>query len=393
MRTEVISESAVGIPSLEHFPREGEPAERTPLTTFPFVIGRNESADLQIDSARVSREHVVIIQDGNGYRVQDLDSTNGTFVNGQQITEAKLNDGDILVVANIEFTFFAGRPESPRDTATECMTLSPSEDDGGEDLAASIIHRVRRLQEMLTQCCIETRFQPIVGLDDGQVLGYEAFAEYDSDVPIRPKAARLLMATECRLTARIRQLGRKMAAEHAARLPDGLAVFLPLDASEIGTDWLIESLDKLQEILAPTRQLVIELPDSVVSDIPYSQQFRLRLQQLGLGIAYDGFAAGRVQLVEQTEVRPDFVKLARSLAPGIQRSPDRQRQVEALLAASREMGCEAIATGLQTEEEATIFRNMGCRFGQGDLFGRPRPIDAVRSAVGNDTHPNQNTLS
>ena len=71
----------------------------------------------------------------------------------------------------------------------------------------------------------------------------------------------------------------------------------------------------------------------------------------------------------------------------------RPGQDESLLAASREMGCEAIATGLQTEEEAAVFRNMGCRFAQGDLFGRPQPIDAVRGAVGNDTHLNHNTSS
>ena len=89
--------------------REGADPLQHPLHSFPFSIGRVESADLQIDDSRVSREHAVILREGKAYRVRDLHSTNGTLLNGQRMQDAELSDGDILVIAGVEFTFYAER--------------------------------------------------------------------------------------------------------------------------------------------------------------------------------------------------------------------------------------------------------------------------------------------
>ena len=119
-------ENALGLPWLEHFPVEGGPAEKTLLDKSPFVIGRGDSADLQVDSHGVSREHAAVVRDGRTTRIRDLGSTNGTFVNGQRTKEAELHDGDMLQVANVEFAFYCGKsqagrqrsPRSWRSTAT-----------------------------------------------------------------------------------------------------------------------------------------------------------------------------------------------------------------------------------------------------------------------------------
>src|SRR5262245_42496842 len=104
MRTQVMQEFAVGTPWLEQ-DVGGEAGEKTLLQSFPFTIGRSDTADLQINSNQVSREHAVITRHGKRYRVRDLGSTNGTFLNGEQIEEATLSDGDLLVIAQVEFTF------------------------------------------------------------------------------------------------------------------------------------------------------------------------------------------------------------------------------------------------------------------------------------------------
>ena len=62
-----------------------------------FVIGRVDSSQLVIDDDLVSREHSRVERDSDGrYRIRDLGSRNKTFVNGQQITETLLNDGDMV---------------------------------------------------------------------------------------------------------------------------------------------------------------------------------------------------------------------------------------------------------------------------------------------------------
>ncbi|CAG0933897.1 Glycogen accumulation regulator GarA [Thermoflexales bacterium] len=75
---------------------------RKPVT----LIGRNESCDLIVSDPLVSRRHCQISWDGVYCTVEDLGSTNGTFVNGQQLTMAyALRPGDRLQVADVVFHF------------------------------------------------------------------------------------------------------------------------------------------------------------------------------------------------------------------------------------------------------------------------------------------------
>ena len=191
MQTLPVHPCAVGRPWLEYYSSEGGAPEQVPLDSFPFTLGRNETADFQIDSRRVSREHAAILKEGGRYRIQDLDSTNGTFVNGQRVEKAKLEDGDVLLIADAEFTFFSGKPQGSRATVTEAMDFQ-ARDGADECSSIDLVLGVRRAQETLTHRGLVNRFQPIASLGDGRLLGYEAMAEEDhapSSVNCRPSAS------------------------------------------------------------------------------------------------------------------------------------------------------------------------------------------------------------
>ncbi|MCI0611204.1 MAG: FHA domain-containing protein [Anaerolineae bacterium] len=66
------------------------PLKEFELTKSEIVIGRDESADLTISSPAVSRRHARMVREGNGYMVEDLGSSNGTFVNDQKLTGRRL---------------------------------------------------------------------------------------------------------------------------------------------------------------------------------------------------------------------------------------------------------------------------------------------------------------
>ena len=67
------------------------------------TVGRATGADFIVDVALVSRVHgrLTALPDGQ-LEVRDLESTNGTFVNGERIESARLNDGDRLQVGRVE---------------------------------------------------------------------------------------------------------------------------------------------------------------------------------------------------------------------------------------------------------------------------------------------------
>jgi hypothetical protein len=69
------------------------------------VLGRSKEADIQVDDANVSRKHAEVRQDGATYWVVDLDSTNGTELNGKRVKRAKLSDGDVITLGATEIAF------------------------------------------------------------------------------------------------------------------------------------------------------------------------------------------------------------------------------------------------------------------------------------------------
>lgn len=72
----------------------------------PVKIGRAPDNDIVISDSTVSRYHAEIFKKGSEWFVKDLESTNGTFVNGDQIEEIRLNNRDSITFGKREFTFF-----------------------------------------------------------------------------------------------------------------------------------------------------------------------------------------------------------------------------------------------------------------------------------------------
>ena len=63
-----------------------------------IIIGRDAGNDIQIDNVAVSREHARIIRGPNYYLIEDLNSTNGTFVNGKKINKKFLQEVDEILI-------------------------------------------------------------------------------------------------------------------------------------------------------------------------------------------------------------------------------------------------------------------------------------------------------
>ncbi|HET7397047.1 MAG TPA: DUF3662 and FHA domain-containing protein [Intrasporangium sp.] len=87
--------------------------DRYPLLGSMTTLGRDESADVVLDDPGVSRRHSEIRVTTDGPHlvtsIRDLNSTNGTFVNGDRVTTQRLQDGDRVTLGRTSATFRAGR--------------------------------------------------------------------------------------------------------------------------------------------------------------------------------------------------------------------------------------------------------------------------------------------
>jgi pSer/pThr/pTyr-binding forkhead associated (FHA) protein len=76
-----------------------------PLDRMPLTIGRESNTDIPLDDPRVSRQHARLSYRQQQLWLTDLQSSNGTFVNGAPIQERALQNGDRLSFGGLEATF------------------------------------------------------------------------------------------------------------------------------------------------------------------------------------------------------------------------------------------------------------------------------------------------
>ncbi len=93
----------------------GEIEREFPIEKETLVIGRHVESDIHLDSGEVSRKHAELSKVGDNLVIKDLSSSNGTFVNGESITECEIKPGDKVKIG--EFTLTLKAEEAQEETA------------------------------------------------------------------------------------------------------------------------------------------------------------------------------------------------------------------------------------------------------------------------------------
>ncbi len=99
-----------------------------PLNRDHLSIGRDVRCQVMLNDASVSRQHCAIVRMADGFLLRDLNSRNGTFVNGQRIQEYLLQNGDVIAIGDLAFSFegtSTGRI-AVTTPATSGLSLDPS---------------------------------------------------------------------------------------------------------------------------------------------------------------------------------------------------------------------------------------------------------------------------
>jgi EAL domain-containing protein (putative c-di-GMP-specific phosphodiesterase class I) len=218
-------------------------------------------------------------------------------------------------------------------------------------------------------------YQPIRALATGRVVGYEALSRFGGvdHGPVEEvfaSARSLGLGLELELAA---------AAEALFALPD-IPGYLAINLSPatLLDDTALRLLER-----APAERLVVELTEhDAVADYARLRERLRDLRARGVRVAADDIGAGFAGLRHIAELRPDILKLDRSMVGGIANGATHRHLVSAMVAFARDEGSQLVAEGVETRDELAILGELGVEMGQGYLLGRPLPLDRHSDEAG-----------
>ena len=355
---------------------DGGSVYRIPLNHFPALVGRDAGLAVTLQSSNVSRRHAEFLNQDGQMLVRDLGSTNGTFVNHQQITECvRLNSGDVIRFADREFRLYR---DQYGDDFTATQFIAPEEHVNRIPVGA------QQFEILLRDKMIKPLFQPIVSAQDERVTGLELLGRgAHKALPELPAPLFFLAESLGHAVGLSEVICEVGIMAWANSLFCDVPLFLNTHPAELDDcQRLVESLHVMKQQF-PGCPLVLEIHEQAVTDQDTLARLHETLQQLEIRLAYDDFGAGQARLLELLNTPPYAVKFDISLIQDIHKtSRDRQDMLGLLVTMVRKGGAQALAEGVSQRKELAACRELGFDLIQGYFYGYPMSIGQLNTVPG-----------
>lgn len=227
----------------------------------------------------------------------------------------------------------------------------------------------RRIHDVLIgRTPLRVALQPIADIPTGRTIGFEALARFDGTPP-RPPDVWFTEAAEIGLLQAL-EVHAVRAALRVFELVDQPA-YLSINVSP-GTLTDRALVELLTESGVGTDRLALEMTEhSTVDDYVLLGDAIGRLRAMGVRIAVDDAGAGYSSMRHIMRIRPDIVKLDRSITSGIDADPVRRAMTGALVRFAADIDAIVVAEGVETPTELEELARAGVGAAQGYLLGRP----------------------
>jgi diguanylate cyclase (GGDEF)-like protein len=229
-------------------------------------------------------------------------------------------------------------------------------------------------------------YQPIMALDQGVVVGVEALARWQHPTRGMVSPADFIPAAEG--TGLIVPLGRLVLRETCRQAAAWLAEFGPDALQKVGPnvsarqlhdpDFVADVQAALVDSGLPADRLVLELTESAVLRGPQVSRTLHELHETGVRLALDDFGTGESSLSLLRAFPASIIKLDKSFVDGIETEEPgtaaadaRQAVARAVIQLAGALGLDAVAEGIENQEQAERLRRLGYNLGQGFHLARP----------------------
>ncbi|HKC29778.1 MAG TPA: EAL domain-containing protein [Jatrophihabitans sp.] len=206
---------------------------------------------------------------------------------------------------------------------------------------------------------LQVYLQPIISTSTGNVWAYEALARFH-DMSMRSVDDAIAYAHRAGYGAALEVACLRAALDRRAQLPEGVRLALNLSPDVLSSPLVMQTLD------VDLDSVIVELTEhrqSADATIVNAQLERLRRR--GALIAVDDVGSGYAGLLRLATLRPDFVKLDRTIVSGVRQSEAQSAVLEALVTFSHRLGAEVVGEGVETLDDLARIVELDVDYGQG----------------------------
>jgi diguanylate cyclase (GGDEF)-like protein/PAS domain S-box-containing protein len=247
------------------------------------------------------------------------------------------------------------------------------------------------LRQALVQDEFQVYYQPIISAKTGKLAGFEALIRWQHPqrgfvspaqfIPTAEEMGLIVPLGEWILETVCQQISR-WQKQFSLKVPPKVSV--NLSAKQLRDTAFIDKIDRLLlKSNLEGRYLQLELTESMLMDdvdnlIDILGQLRLR----GIQLSIDDFGTGYSSLSYLHRFPVNYLKIDRSFVKDISTNRESLQITESIVALSNNLNIAAVAEGVETKEQLTLLRQLGCEYVQGYLFSRPLPVEEATQLLG-----------
>jgi predicted signal transduction protein with EAL and GGDEF domain len=223
-------------------------------------------------------------------------------------------------------------------------------------------------------------YQPQVDLATNQLIGVEALLRWQHPQrgPVSP-AEFVPVAEDTGFIVTLGQWVLQRACRDAASWPTPIKVAVNLSPIQFTRGDLVKTVaSALQSSGLSHAQLDLEITESLfIRESSEIMSVTDELRRMGITFSLDDFGTGYSSLNYLRKFQVHKIKLDRSFVSGLPLNPESVAIIRAVCALAQDLGVRTNAEGIETEEQMTSLRLLGCKEGQGYLLGKPQRAEEI----------------
>jgi diguanylate cyclase (GGDEF)-like protein/PAS domain S-box-containing protein len=236
---------------------------------------------------------------------------------------------------------------------------------------------------------VRVHYQPIVALADRRVEAVEALVRWQHPtMGLLSPGDFLDVAEETGLIVPLGQLVLRDAYREVRRWRDEydehLMVSVNLSAAQLRDGCMVDAIcDAAAEAGIGVEALMVEVTeDALIDGAGRAIAVLSALSELGVTIAIDDFGTGYSSLSHLQQFPVDVIKIDKTFVEGLCEDDEKATLVRSVLAIGAAFGLQVVAEGIESEDQDTDLRQLGCDYGQGYLYATPAPAAGIDTLLG-----------